>query len=1111
MRGLLLYSIFTLFLISCAVRNEAPVEADPFGFTLLSKESSGITFRNDLQHSEELNTYTYRNFYNGAGVALGDINNDGLIDIYFCGNQVDNQLYLNQGGLKFKNITEISGTASSGVWSTGASMVDVNGDGLLDIYVCKSGPPGGKNRHNQLFINNGDLTFTERSEEYGVDNKGLSSHAAFFDFDKDGDLDIYLLNNSLRSIGVYDLREGQREVRDPEGGNKLYRNDGNRFTDISEEAGIYGSAIGFGLGVTVADIDLDGWQDIFVSNDFFERDYLYINNRNGTFAEKLEELMPEISMGSMGADIADLNNDGFPEIYVTEMLPEDLKRVKTKTLFEDWDKYQANIKSGYHHQFTRNVLQLNSGYIDESKKRVAFQEIARISGVHATDWSWGALLFDYNNDGLKDIFVANGIYKDLTDHDYINFSANKNFFTASNKKDSSILISLVDQIPSVPLKNYLFQNDGELNFKNVAPIKGLSKESFSNGAAYGDLDNDGDLDLVINNINEEPFIYINNSQSATTGNNYIKIILRGEKNNTYGLGAKVHLYCNGDYFYQEQNPMRGYLSTADNRLNFGIGKHQKVDSLIVSWPSGKKTVLKSVDPNSTLTIHESDADENPLRNSSKTPSPIYHLSATKIDYVHKENDFVDFDRDRLLFEMYSNEGPAAAVGDVNGDGIDDLFLGGAKDQPGQLFIGTNDGFILKPGNFFSAHEKSEDIDAAFFDADGDKDLDLYVASGGNEFSYNSILLRDRIYINDGKGNFSLRANFSDHKNNSSTSFVKVLDYDTDGDYDLLIGSRLVPFYYGLPADVYLLENDGNGYFKDVTKHKAPEFIKMGMITDAALEDFDGDGDTDVIFTLEWGPVKIFKNENQKFHEVKNKLPLNGLFTTIQTGDFNNDGLQDAIVGNMGLNTRLEASKDEPLKLYINDFDNNGNIEHILCQQDGGRDIPLVMLQDLGKQIPGVKKKYLSYNKYKDESMTDIFSQDQLAKSVLHQVNILKSIILINKGELNFEIIDLPKEAQLTKLYAIFSTDFNDDGNLDLIIGGNQSRMKPELGINMGSYGAVFKGNGNGTFNYLSLSESGIFVRGEIREIVEVKNNKDQNLLFIRNNEEVISFKKNGLN
>jgi hypothetical protein len=1102
MKGIaFVYCMLFCLLISC----RDSVESSTHVFKTLTIHDSGIQFENTLIYDEHFNAYTYRNFYNGAGVALGDINNDGLLDIYFCGNEVDNKLYLNKGNFTFEDITERAGVACHDVWSTGVSMADINGDGWLDFFVCKSGPPRSGVRHNELFINNGDLTFTESSEVWGVADSGLSIHAVFFDYDKDSDLDFYLLNNSNRSVGIYDLKVGQREIRDPFGGNKLYRNDRNHFTDVSESAGIYGSAIGFGLGVTAADVNRDGWPDLFVSNDFFERDYLYINNQDGTFTESLEAAVNETSLGSMGADIADLNNDGYPEIYVTEMLPETLDRVRTKTIFEDWDKYSANVVNGYYHQFTRNVLQLNNGPIPGNEQLVSFSEISRYTGMHATDWSWGALIFDYNNDGKKDVFVANGIAKDLTDQDYINFEASAMLTSANLKSDSLLLKKLMDRIPSVPLSNYLFENQGKLNFNNKSLELGLGLPGFSNGAAYGDLDNDGDLDLVVNNINAPASVYKNHS-SETRTNHFLQIQFIGTGKNTFGFGTQVTAYCGSDQFYFEQAPVRGYLSSIDPKVHIGLGTYTQIDSLVIRWPDGSYSLINNVPTDQLLVLKESDLEKSIRKNPDHKVNRYLTPLQTSLNKIkHAGSSFNDFNRDRLLFEMCTNEGPGTAIADVNGDGLQDVFIGGAVNQSGTLWIQITKGdFRLSPQPDFEIDKRSDDVRSVFFDANGDGHIDLYVASGGHQYSFQAPEYKDRLYLNNGKGNFKkIPQILVSGDLQGSTSFVVPLDFNQDGKEDLIVGNRLIPFYYGKPASVYLWQNNGNEMFSDVTREYASEWINLGLTRDASLIDYDKDGDLDVVIVGEWMEIKLFQNTNGYFRNVTKLTGLagmDGLWTSVKSGDFNNDGYIDFAVGNQGLNSRLHASKTEPLVMYVHDFDKNGSLEQLICQRYKDQDFPLALLPDLWKQIPVIKKDFTRFEQYKNASLLDLFNESQREGALILQAHELRSGVFLNKGGKRFDFVPLPAEAQFSKLYSMLTTDFDQDGNLDLLVGGNQHRVKPEMGIQDGSYGLMLKGDGNGSFLPVSSNVSGIYVRGQIRDIKSIQVGKSNAVLISRFND-----------
>lgn len=1081
------FFISYLLVVSCSSKQEQEAL-----YENISSSESGLVFSNTLSYNEQLNAYTYRNFYNGAGVAIGDINNDGLEDIYLAGNQVDNKLFLNKGDLKFEDITNQAKVASPNVWSSGVSMADINGDGYLDIYVCKSGPLEGGNRNNELFINNGDQTFTESAQQWGVADKGLSNHAAFFDYDKDGDLDMYLLNNSTRSVGIYDLRRGQREVRDTTGGNKLYRNDGDKFTDVSEAAGIYGSSIGYGLGVTFADVNGDSWQDIFVSNDFFERDYLYINNQNGTFREALEETIQETSLGSMGADIGDLNGDGRPEIFVTEMLPDNHERVKTKTVFENWDKHEANVSSGYHYQFTRNTLQWNRGNVKDGIP--VFSEISRLAGIEATDWSWGALIFDYNNDGKDDLFIANGIYKDLTDQDYINFYANNTLQFEEYRKDSILITKLIDVIPSVPLSNYLFENHGQFKFSNVSKNMGISEPVFSNGAAYSDLDNDGDLELVINSINHEVLLYKNKSIELND-NHFIKFNF-GTKGHEY-FGTKITVISGDKRQTKEYAPVKGYMSSMSHEMHFGLGSDSTNIQVIATWPDGSKSTISQVEIDQS---HQLDIDLYAKVKIDPVEPKTLFKGSQEVTIQHQENKYSDFDRDRLLFQMSSNEGPATAVGDINGDHLEDLFIGGSKGFPGQIVLQHKDGWQNIP---LEQHIDSEDTHAELVDMNKDGFLDLLVASGGHEFSYRNSLLKDRLYINDGLGHFTLSQEFDPPAEPSA--FLKAIDFDNDGDMDLLSGSRQRPFAYGVKTSLHLFENTGNSFVEVFNE----AFQELGLITSCQIADIDNDGDQDIVMAGEWMPIMVFENKEAVFTDVTMAYGLehtSGLWHHINLSDVNGDGKIDILAGNHGSNTRLKASRSKPLRMYVNDFDNNSSVEQIITQYEGEKAYPIVMLPDLIKQLPPLKKKYVKHEAYKNQTMEDIFDQQTLERSQTLEVKTLNTTLFLQE-ENQFNAHELPFEAQISQIYASHMEDLNQDGLVDIILAGNQKRIKPELGSNNASYGVVLLAKPDG-FYALPIDQSGIYVPNETRHIEKIKIDEKEVFVFIRNNEKSLAFELN---
>ena len=1090
------------FLLESCTPSEV-FESKPTLFKLLPADQTGIDFVNRLEYTEELNTYTYKNFYNGGGVALGDFNSDGLIDIFLSGNLVSNRLYLNKGNLHFEDITQTAGLESKGVWTTGVSVVDLNADGLLDIYLCKSGPPGGRRRSNELFINNGDLTFKEESKSYDLAFEGLSTHAAFFDFDKDGDLDCYLLNNSLRSVGGYDLRFGQRNRPDSLGGNKLLRNDSGKFVDISAEAGIFTSEIGFGLGVTIGDIDKDGWSDIYVSNDFFEKDYLYLNKKNGTFRECLEEYMQEISMGSMGADMADINNDGLPEVFVTEMLPEKDDRLKTTAQFESWDKYSLGLKSGYYRQFSRNVLQLNNG-------NGTFSEIGRLAGVEATDWSWGALIFDMDNDGLKDIYVANGIYKDLLDQDYVNFASNPEFVTQISQHKKGVITHLIDSIPSHAIPNYAFKNMGKLKFSNVAEEWGLGAPTFSNGSAYGDLDNDGDLDLVLNNVNMTASVYENQAKKLLPENASLTFVLHGVGKNLSALGTKITLKSKDQLFYQELSPMRGFMSTVDNRIIMGVGHLSTVDSVVVEWPDNRLSRMAAVKTNQVIELYQKDAKSETNNLKKARPKRAFFTSVPNpkgMHFTHVENEFSDFDRDRLLFNMISNEGPCLCTGDVNRDGLMDFYVGGAKDQSGALFEQKKGGtFVTISGDLLARDKASEDTGCTFLDANGDGLPDLYVTSGGFEFSSSSPALLNRLYFNMGQGKFKksdqplpVSTNFE------STSTVLAQDYDLDGDMDLFVGARLIPLAYGTSANGYILNNDGKGNYTDVTRMIAPGLLNVGMITSGKWIDANNDKYPDLLIAGEWMAIKLFIYENGHYLDKSIEYGLGkseGWYHSLEVGDFNKDGFIDFVVGNHGLNSRFKASERTPVSIYIKDFDQNGSIDHIITHYEDGKSYPFALKQDLVAQIPSLKKNFLHYRDYKEKTIADIFSTEQLKDMQVLNAFTFETSIWLNNGKGKFLKRTLPMEAQMFPVYAILIEDFTLDGHLDILLGGNLHRAKPETGIYAGGYGLLLKGDGGGNFGSVDATASGLKITGEIRSFQKIGVDHRKFVLVGRNNAEL---------
>ena len=1040
-------------------------------------DHTGISFQNTLSYTEDFNPYTYRNFFNGGGVALGDINNDGLIDIYFTGNIVDNALYLNKGNWKFDDITDFAGVSCKDNWSTGATFVDINQDGLLDLYVTKSGKPGGENRHNELFINNGDLTFKESSSEYGLDIEGLSVHAAFFDYDGDLDLDAYVLNNSIRSVGSYDLIEGQRNIPSQDG-NQLLENRNNKFENVSSDKGIFSSNIGFGLGITLSDFNGDLWPDLFISNDFFEKDYLYLNNNGDGFSEESLTYFDALSMGSMGADAADMDNDLIPDLIVTEMLPETLSRQKNKQVYESYDKFTLAGSKGYHKQYPRNALQRNLGN--------TFYEVGRQLGLSATEWSWAALLFDMDNDGYKDVYISNGIYKDLLDRDYLNYYANDEQISQILREGKEVITDLIDLMPSKAVTNSVFRNNGDFTFSDKRLGWGLNQPSFSNGSAYGDLDNDGDLDLVVNNVNSEAFIFENHSE--VENHHFLSVILRDNGPNKFAIGAKAIAYLtDGNKIMIEQFPSRGFQSSVPYRLHFGLGKVNSLDSLEIYWPDRKRSVIRDIQIDQILEI-----DRDNLQSESVDPKPTFIIKKTEgqqlIDFKHDENYYVDFDSERLLPHMFSNEGPCIANYDLNNDGIQDFYIGGAKGQTGQLFLSDTNGFkkVSKP---FDLHKESEDVEAVFFDADNDGDQDLYVASGGKAYSTLSRTLNDRFYRNE-SGKFIYDSSALNFSKFFSTGAIAIGDANNDAFLAILIVERFNVDTYGITGARSFMINRGNGSFEATYP---PEFQNIGMITDIEFTDLNSDEKGDLIVVGEWMPILAFLNNESSWESISESIGFeetNGMWQSIETSDLNGDGVPDLVLGNMGQNGLYKPN----MKLYLNDYDQNGKLEAIYTYSIDNKDFPIHDRDELIKQLPDLKKKLLYYEDYANQSIKDIFNETQISSSQVLEIKETRSLLFMSDSPLSYSKKLLPEEIQYSSVHAINIFDINQDGLNDLILGGNQYLVKPQYGAFDASKGWILYGDDNSKTKFDKLLPLNIY--GEIRDFTIVPSLKSSDSLLL---------------
>jgi hypothetical protein len=1062
-------------------------------FQSLPASQTNISFSNTVRETPDLNIIAYEYFYNGGGVALGDFNKDGLTDIYLTANILPARLYLNKGNWQFEDITAKAGVAGKRGWKTGASIADVNGDGYPDIYVCYSGPVERSDRTNQLFINNGDLTFTDRANQMGVADSGYTTQAVFFDYDRDNDLDLFVLNHNNKSFRNFDAAFVKKMV-DRDAGDRLYRNDNNIFKDITLEAGIISNPLGYGLGIAVSDLNLDGWPDLYVSNDYVEEDYLYINNQNGTFTDKLKDQFGHLSNFSMGNDIADINNDGLPDIFTVDMLPADNKRQKLLYMPDNYELYENTLRSGFYHQLMRNMLQVNNG--DGS-----FSETGQLSGVYCTDWSWGALFADFNNDGNKDLFVSNGYGRDMTNRDFVKFYANERL-KYTQGKTSDNMFRMLQGIPVTPLHDYLFINTGDLQFRDSSAAYGFDEASLSQGCAYADLDNDGDLDLVINHLNAPAGVYRNMSVESGRKGNYLDIDLRMPGNNKFAIGAKVNVYSPSGLMSQENYPVRGFQSSSLTAMHIGL-PGSAIDSIIVLWPDGKKQKLTTgLKANTRIEIPYSGAGE---QTAAKKKNTIFHKSGRSFQFVHEEPVTNDFKVQPLMPGMISYNGPRMVKADLNGDKLDDIFICGARGQQAQLLLqSANGGFVRTEQKAFAEDAAAEDAAAIFFDADNDGDKDLYVVSGGfaNADAEN---LQDRLYIND-------RAVFVKRKTSvpvesSSGSCVVVSDIDGDGDADLFVGGRVVPGEYPKAPESLVLINDGKGNFTNATASMAGPLQHIGMVTDAVFEDLNKDGKNELLICGEWMKLSVFEIVNGRFTDASSKYfdtQYRGWWNCITMADIDNDGDKDLIAGNLGLNSPIHASLTEPAAIYYNDFDNNGSVDPLICYYIQGKEYPMASRDEMTDQIVSLRQRFPTYDSYSEATIKDILSAEQLQSANRLEATDFETMLFENKNG-KFVRRVLPVQANISPVYAVGTGDYDRDGNPDIVLAGNTDKSRIKIGRMDANYGVLLKGDGKGNFRYIPQSESGLSVRGCVRSVLETSNGSKKTIILGINNGNVLLY------
>ncbi len=1071
-------------------------------FTKLSVEDTKVNFRNTLFEDGPMNVANYIYFYNGGGVAIGDINNDGLQDVLFTGNMVRNRLFLNKGGLRFEDITPQSGVADKQGWCTGATMADVNGDGKLDIYICRSADVNPERRKNLLFINNGDLTFSERAEEFGLADNGYSTQAAFFDYDKDGDLDCFIINHSVQkyTAGVQD-NPALRQEHNPDYASKLYRNDNNHFTNVSDQAGIVSNVLSFGLGLAISDLNNDGWPDIYVSNDFNEPDYLFMNNRNGTFTEQLTRSMDCISLYSMGSDISDYDNDGLPDILTLDMMPEDNFSIKMHSGAENFDKFQFLFKQGFYYQYSRNMLQRNNG-------DGTFSEVAQLAGISNTDWSWAALFGDYDNDGNKDLYVGNGYVKDYTDMDFLKYSMDR--VVRSMHKDSVDPIpEYIRKMPSHQLPDYLFRNRGDGTFQKTTDEWGFNQDGVSAGAAYVDLDNDGDLDMVVNRSNDIAGIYRNNSVKKD-GNHFLRIQLDGGAKNPRGIGSKVKLYCKGNLYYQEQSPVRGFQSSCDPVLNFGVGKYTDIDSVLIIWPNDHFQVLSHVKPDQTLVMKMSDASSAWTYDTTMGRQQTVFTQTEMPSIRHEENEAKDFSIQTLLPNYLSRSGPCIRSADIDHDGLEDIFVGGSRNHPSRIFLQKADHqFMPKAEPAFLRDTSSEVSDAIFFDADHDGDLDLYAASGGFEFNVDDPALQDHLYLNDGKGNFSSKEQGLPPLL-ASKGCVRAADIDGDGDEDLFVGGRVVPGNYPISPRSYILINDGKGNFTDATSRACSELVQPGLVTDALWLDLNNDKQPDLIVVGEWMPIKVFINNKGKLTEKSGDyihFASTGWWNKIAAEDMDGDGDLDLVIGNCGTNTQFQVKDKEPMSVYFKDFDGNGSVDPIICYYIGGTSYPVFSRDDLVEHLPSLNKKFLEYKKYATATINDMFTPEQLKDAKVLKAETMETIYLENQGSKGFVKGNLPLEAQYAPVHAMVMGDLDQDGKKDILLAGNNTWTRIKFGRYVSNHGVFLAGDGHGNYHYVPQYKSGLSLRGNVRSLTTVRSSKETDIIAGINDAPAVMIRK----